>query len=466
MYETLLNTIQHDKLFPPNQRILVAVSGGADSIALLHALARLQSQLAVHLHVATLDHGLRPTAPDDVAYVRSIAQKLNIPLTTGAVDVRARADSSSIEEAARHARYDFLADVAGAIGATHIATAHHADDQSETILMHILRGAGITGLVGMQTRAPVPRHPHLTLVRPLLHCRRQQIEAYCREHDLHPRHDESNDDPAYFRNVIRLQILPYLRQFNPNLDQALYRLSDVMRVEQDYMQTRYQRVARPHIQRTASIITINRDAYQGWHPALQRYALRQCVMALGGEPSHAQTTSAVTLASDGAVGALAQFSGGLHMRVGYDDLVIEPQAQTHERTRARYLHLATPQTINPPQTCELRNGRITFSWDADARAQARLALAPDARLRLRTRQAGDRWRPLGMGGRSRKLKDWFIDQKIPQAVRSTIPLLTADDEIVAIILPDEWKVAESARVGAQSQFILYAYAEMRAQYGS
>jgi tRNA(Ile)-lysidine synthase len=209
--------------------LIVAVSGGADSVCLCDALAALRDDLALSLTVAHLDHGLRGDASrDDAAYVQRLSESLGLPCLAERADVAALARERrlSIEAAARQARYAFLARAARAAGAARIALAHHADDQAETVLLRLLRGTGIAGLRGMQARAPHPAAPDLTLIRPLLHLTRADTERYCAARGLTWRADATNDETDALRNRIRHELLPLLARYNPGIRKVLARLAD------------------------------------------------------------------------------------------------------------------------------------------------------------------------------------------------------------------------------------------------
>ncbi|MGQ0637463.1 MAG: tRNA lysidine(34) synthetase TilS [Planctomycetaceae bacterium] len=208
-----------------NQRLLLAVSGGADSVALLRGMVDLQSSLSIGLHVAHLNHALRAAAADDAQWLAALCERLGVSLTQGRFDVAAAARDAGlgIEEAARAARYEFLKQTAATSGCDAVAVAHHADDQAETILHHILRGTGLAGLRGMQEARALDAN--VRLVRPMLEISRAEIVDYLRTLDQPYRLDESNADEAYTRNRMRHSLLPLLeRDFNPQLREALRRL--------------------------------------------------------------------------------------------------------------------------------------------------------------------------------------------------------------------------------------------------
>ncbi|MCK4581366.1 MAG: tRNA lysidine(34) synthetase TilS, partial [Dehalococcoidia bacterium] len=228
---------QHD-LIPFGEQLVVGVSGGADSVCLLHVLTRYREELGIGVHVAHLNHQLRGAESDgDAKYVADLAGSLGVPITVGKRDVASYRSmlNCSVEEAARELRYDFLAEVAGDAGAVRVAVGHTRDDAVETILMHILRGTGTSGLRGLEACSPAPvgrcgshssrfeasthqregaaTTPELWVIRPLLDLGREEILRYCDEHQLEPRVDSSNVCLSFFRNRIRLELLPLLRKY-------------------------------------------------------------------------------------------------------------------------------------------------------------------------------------------------------------------------------------------------------------
>ncbi len=227
LFQAVRDTIERHSLLEPGDSLVVGVSGGADSLCLLHLLARLRAEFDLALHVAHLNHQLRgERAAADAEFVRRTAVEWGVPVTVSSTDVAILAHERGVgvEEAARQARYAFLAGLAGDTGAGAIAVGHNADDQAETVLMHLLRGAGPAGLRGMSPRlalaglAPdLPSAAHVTLIRPLLEARRPAIEAYCREYRLQPRFDHSNLDTTLFRNRLRHEVLPVLEAVAPGV---------------------------------------------------------------------------------------------------------------------------------------------------------------------------------------------------------------------------------------------------------
>jgi tRNA(Ile)-lysidine synthase len=284
LQQAIIHSIRTHKLITVGETVVVAVSGGADSLALLHILHHIAPVIGFPLHVATLDHGLRGAeSADDARFVSELAQHWGLPCTQGYTPLsEGGAKQANIEARARQARYAFLAQVAHDVGATKIVLAHHADDQAETILMRLLRGAGLRGLVGMRAMSAHPFVPDLTLVRPFLAHTRAEIEAYCQEHDLQPRHDSSNDDLRYLRNRLRKQVLPLLHAHFPQVERSLTRLGESAAVDEAFIQTSFVQTALPHLVRNAHSVAAPIAMWRLWHPALQRRAVQYAVEMLGG----------------------------------------------------------------------------------------------------------------------------------------------------------------------------------------
>ena len=231
---TLRDTVTYNAMFAPGQTVVIGVSGGPDSTALLHALAGLREEWRLSLVACHLNHGFRGAeAEDDAAYVQALCARLGVECRVENVDVPglARRRHLSAQQAARDARHGFLRRVAREAGTERIALAHTRDDRAETVLLNVLRGSGLDGVAGF---APIT----LPLVRPLYDTSRAQVNAYCALHDLQPRQDSSNLKTAYRRNRVRLDLLPLLRQdYNPHVDDALLRLADLAREDDALLQT-------------------------------------------------------------------------------------------------------------------------------------------------------------------------------------------------------------------------------------
>lgn len=460
MYDTLLRTIRQYKLISSDHWVIVGVSGGADSLALLHCLLRLRSVFNFKLHTATLNHGLRgQDGKDDTLFVAELCQQWSVSCSVGEVDVRALAkdEKMGIEAAARKARYDFLASVAGQFEGAIIATAHHQDDQAETVLMRILRGTGLKGLGGMPLSGVVPGHPQRILIRPMLYVTRKQVEDYCKDHQLTPRQDTTNQDTTLLRNALRLQVMPQLQQFNPQISRSLARLADSAAADEDFIHSVFMKIVWPHAVLSDDRVLFWRAQFLALHPAMQRRLLLHAAQAIRvgqEEVGLERILAAVEHAREGRVGSMIEFPGNLRLRVDYDHFVLE-KAQAPLSSMWLRLPPGTQLSLQFPGLTTTLDWKILLSAEPPKQYAARLNFASGAHAMLRTRHPGDRFAPPGLGGHSQKLKKWLIDRKIPQHIRDSIPLLTINGEIAAIILEDEWIISHNFAVTEASKSIIY-----------
>jgi tRNA(Ile)-lysidine synthase len=273
--DVVRNFIRRYHLLRDKDTIVVGVSGGPDSMALLYLLYGLRDEFRLKLVVAHLDHMLRKNSSRDAAYVRSHAQKLNLPYATKQVNIRALAGGGSQEEAARDARISFLCCVASAAKATKIALGHTLDDQAETVLMRVIRGAG---LYGLQAIVPKRSINGRVFIRPLINVRRRDIEKYLRAKKIKPRIDSSNALDIYARNRIRRELLPLLeKKYNRNIQTVLATMAMTAGGDYDYLSQAVSRYARRWGLRMPL------QAFLKLHPALQRLLVRQAFCRLKGD---------------------------------------------------------------------------------------------------------------------------------------------------------------------------------------
>jgi tRNA(Ile)-lysidine synthase len=506
----VLQTIQEHDLIPPDSTVVVAVSGGVDSLALMHILHALAPRLRCTLHIATLDHRLRGEAgAADAAFVAEQAAALGLACTVGQRDVRKTANHRklSIETAARKARYMYLKSTARRVHSTLIVLAHHSDDQAETVLMRLLRGASLQGLVAMRWRIQIGSSTSSpAIIRPLLNISRQQLEVYCNEKGLYPREDETNLDTYHRRNRVRLEVLPYLRTLNPRVNVALNQLAANAAIDNDFINDEMQKYldstviiesGTTHPSRDwfgPSSIHIRRDAFANLHPSLQQ---RMVVWAyrklLGSNISNAATLfptatseieykhvlSCIKLILEGKVGKRIDLPGKLSLRADYEYAHLEDAIRARDESLLFMLDLTAvmkiPSTMTFPavlwqlraeivddkgETIESENDALReqdasrkfmlakgywYEPEFKKRIEMVVCLPTTATVTLRGRREGDRFAPKGMDGHTQKIKQWMIDRKIPAAVRDHVPLLDVDGQIAAILWGDAWAVAEPFR---------------------
>ncbi|MCY3779687.1 MAG: tRNA lysidine(34) synthetase TilS [Chloroflexi bacterium] len=429
--------------------IVVAVSGGCDSVALLHILRSLQNRLLVNLHVASLDHGMRGEAGQgDVIFVRGLAEQWQLSCTVGRADVPelARQWGIGLEAAARRARYDFLARVAQQESSSCVAVGHHANDQAETILLHIVRGSGARGLGGMRILSPMPFHPEIKLFRPLLSLSRVQLESYCAAHKLTYRRDETNYETDYRRNYLRHNVVEKLFRLNPDVLGAFGRLVDSLAVDEEFLSEVVEAQLTRIGERLDTAWRIGRQEFCDMHPALQRRLLREVFRRVSGDPSgltHAVTLKLVAWVRSARTGAKRDIGASTELVVDYDDIWIKRQGS--QLTPPGYRLIPSDTNIGiSSSTPYARHGLTISITDPTAviAGGSRFVLKTGCHVRLRSRRPGDRFKPKGMGGQSRKLKDWMIDRKIPRYLRDRIPLVAVDGDIIAICLGQNWHLAE------------------------
>jgi tRNA(Ile)-lysidine synthase len=493
----VIDFIQRCSLISPEEIVVVGVSGGADSVCLLHVLAKWRKGLGIKLHIAHLNHQLRGVESEaDAEYVSNLAGSLCIPITIDRQDVAAyRTERNcSIEEAARELRYAFLARVAREVGANRMAIGHTRDDQVETILMHILRGTGITGLCGLAPRSPMAydrqgiswpaKQSNLLVIRPLLDITREETTSYCQEHQLAPRIDSSNLSPSFFRNRLRLQLLPLLRQYNPSVDQALLRLADIAKEDSALIEQQASGVWDEVARQENNAIYLDKKQIASLPIALQRHLLRAAVTKLAGdtrdiEASHIEAARSLL---NKPVGKRISLPHSLICQGGYNELVITKLPFVIAST-AKQSQL--PPCPFPPLPGEFPlkvPGKTVFpGWNviasivqervdslslrgilstSEGTCQSNLVAHFDlhktgTELFVRQRRPGDRFQPLGMN-MPKKLQEFMVDDKIPRSWRGHIPIVCSPQQIIWVVgwrIDDRVKTTEASKEILRLEFI-------------
>ena len=390
--------------------VLCALSGGVDSVVLLHLL----KSSGVRVVAAHVEHGIRgQQSLDDCAFVEALCKNWDIKLVTAHINVPAAAKDNGcgIEETARAMRYDFLRAQKETLGLDLIATAHHLNDQAETLLMHMLRGASPAGLSGM-------RQEQNDLIRPLLPFSRERIEAYAREHRLTWVQDETNLDPVYTRNYIRHCIVPHLEHVNPQAVEALGRLAKLSAAQNDYMASQAEALLSERM--TEYALRDVRDVHEG----LRNVALHTYLVRCGVKEPDYEAVQRLNALFSMETGKRASVGKHLFER---DAQGIRLVAEAQEGLWP--LHLGVNDTPLGRFTLEITD--IPKSLDLGKNAQVLDADHVGKNLCVRTKQPGDRVQLLGSTG-SRLVSDVLTDKKIPRAERSKVPLIVSEDAIVWI----------------------------------
>lgn len=428
----VLSYVRQRGLLSPGERVLAAVSGGPDSTCLAVILARLREELGIALSLAHFDHRLRSRreAREDGRYVQRLAEALGLEVAWGEGDVRAqaRAARQSIEEAARHLRYAFLAREAERLGAAVVATGHTRDDQAETVLLHVLRGSGMEGLAGMRPRSPWPFGPGPALVRPLLCLARAETERYCQEAGIQPREDPTNRLLEATRNRVRHRVLPAARSINPRAAEALARLAEAAALDAAHLEREAEEAWRALARREEGAVSFPRREFAALDPALAVRLLRRAVDRLAGPGAELGAAHIEAL--------LAALGKPGTVRVSL------PRGLTAwADPRALRIGRSGPPPAPPiPETPLPVPGRIELpAWEVEAEVVGPAPPAPppagpleawlDADavggpITVRSRRPGDRLRPLGLGG-EKKVQDILVDAKVPRAERDGVPIVCA-----------------------------------------
>ena len=481
--QRVLGFIQNQHLVSKNQKLVVAVSGGPDSVCLLHILHKLREKLGIALHVAHLDHQLRGAESEaDARYVADLAHQLDLPATVERRDVKSYQSRQrlSLEEAAREVRYTFLAQVADTIGADRAAVGHTADDHIETILMHLIRGTGTRGLRGLQPLSQW-QHPgnRLTVVRPLLPVSRQDTEDYCRKYRLMPRIDTSNLSLSHLRNRIRQQLMPLLQSYNPRVDEALLRAARIVADDLSFLGEVVDRLWDKVVREQENTIILDKESFLELPPALQRHLLRTGIEKLLGNLIDIETRhiEEVMAALSKPAGKKITLPGGLIFAIEYDKYLLgtDPaalspfpvleseftlkipgqtrlsgwcvEAEVIDKNGESKRGFAPLTNLPPPLSREgdkgdgLSNNLLSAYFDIDKTG---------TELTVRTRQPGDRFQPLGMS-QPKKINEFMIDSKIPQAWRRRVPVVCSPDHILWVV---GFRIDERAKVTGDTKQVL------------
>jgi tRNA(Ile)-lysidine synthase len=452
LLDTVRQTIDRHRMLIPGETVIVAASGGVDSMVLLRVLLALRDIYRVSLHVAHLNHGLRGAeSADAAAFVRDQCAARGIRAAISAIDgatLRARR-GGSLQGAARDARYRFLEQVAGELGAAKIAVGHHRDDQAETVLMNLLRGSGRSGLGAIP---PVRGR----VIRPLIECSRDDIQRYALSEGIAYIDDPSNLLPSYRRNRIRLDLLPELaKRYNPRVAEALASAATILEAEDALLGAMAEeRLAGATVGRSDHDVALSIARTAELPAGLRRRVLRKAAQSLrGGRPGLGwRQTFALDrlLLGESREGAL-HFSGGLRATRAGERLTLSVREDPPpERSR--------PTSLVVPGTTGLASFGLSLVADIRERRAGRVAVndrwtalldadRAGVDLLVRSWEPGDRFVPLGMRGR-KKLHDFFVDAKVPRQERSRVPLVVAAGQIAWVVghrVDDRFRVTDSTR---------------------
>jgi len=457
MIERVLDTIKKYNLIEYGDKIVVGISGGPDSVCLLHILHRLIPEYGIELYALHVNHMLRGEDADlDELFVKEFCNSLGVPLRVIASDINKISESSgiSLEEAGREVRYRAFEQYAADVGASKIAVAHNKNDLVETVLMNIIRGSGLEGLTGIDYRRG-------KIIRPLLDIDRKDIEDYCRQNNLSPRIDLSNLENKYTRNKVRLDLIPYItRMFNVDVVESVYRLAALLKDDNDLIEKVALEVYSSCVtSRKPDMVSLDIARLKKNHVSLVKRVLRNAIREVKGnikgiESKHIDMV--MDLMESGKTGLEIHLPGRIRAMRSYGALRI---GLGSEKTKTPLFEalitipgitmvpvlntsieasVVEKKLISIEQCNNLRYNSLVQFFDYDRLSSG---------IYIRNRRDGDIFKPLKSNG-TKKLKEYFIDNKIPREKRDEIPLVAKQNEIVWIIgykISDKFKVTENTK---------------------
>lgn len=421
MDELFVENIRRRRLLGTGERVLAAVSGGADSVALLVLLQRNARTLGIEVAVAHLDHRMRPESGDDAEFVRGLCARLDIPLHVGTRDVPqlSRIWKDGLEASARRARREFLVETAAAQGCVKVALGHHRGDQAETLLHRLLRGSGSSGLGAMQPWSP-------PFIRPLLPFAREQLQGFLAEHGWPFIEDASNRDSRFTRNRIRHQLLPLLEGFNPRVEEHLFRLSEQLSEEEDFWREREDEALSRVLLDRGDGLSLSRGLLLALHPALLPRVLRRALAEVRGDLqgiASCHLSAVCSLArSEHPQGELDLPGAWVGRR--YERLWLRRRRPLEMEIAS--LEISGPGTYALADGGELRVSVENGTGEKTALIEEFDGFCIDFPLWWRPFCPGDRFHPEGAPG-GKKLKAFFINQKIEKEKRRYLWLLAKDE---------------------------------------
>jgi len=453
LFEKVIGYIKENLMFDKGDKVIVAFSGGPDSTCLLYILNELKEELGITLVGAHLNHCLRGVESDkDEEYAKTTCENLNIDFYSKKVDVLriSREKNLSCEMAGREIRYEFFEELIVKLKANKVALAHNANDQAETILMRIMRGTGIEGMVGIK---PVRDGIY---VRPILKLSRKEIEKYCLINNINPRIDKSNLENIYARNKIRLEIIPYMeKNFNKDIIKTLNRLSNIVKKDNEYLKNVSEKEYKKHCEISHQRVIINDSAFS-LHEAILSRIIRSALLEVNHNLYNFEEVHILSIIElqKHETGKNIMLPQNIIVENSYGNIHIYISIKVDEVNSNEYLlnineeniihslnKVIKIDVIPKQQSMEFTGTDFIKYFDYDKIIQP---------IVFRYRKDGDRFMPMGMLG-NKKIKDLFIDLKIPKSERNEIPLICFGNDIGWVV---GYRVSEKFKVSKDTKNIM------------
>lgn len=452
----VVETIKRENLISKNDKIIIALSGGPDSVCLLHVLNKLSKQEGFTLYAAHLNHQIRGTAAHkDALYAMDLCAELGIRYFVKSLDVPTycKEKKLTLEEGARILRYEMLFELKGELAADKIAVAHNLDDQAETVIMRIMRGTGLTGLKGMEYKRPDG------IIRPLMDVLKKDIEKYCQLNKLHPRIDHTNLEDEYTRNKIRIHLLPYIqREYAPNIKEALSRMANGLREDSLFIENiADQKFAEIAALIDADTVRIDLDLLESEDVVITKRIIRNAYKHIEGSYNGLEAVhldDVIELMQNQRKNAKINLPKGIiadkkssylyltKKEIKNEPIEYEIEIPINKVTVIEELGIRVEtQRISKEKSKLFSTGTNTKSFDI-AKVSGKLI--------MRNRRNGDKIKPLGLGG-TKKIKDILIDSKVPLELRNNVPLLCDDEKVLWIV---GHCISEEAKISEQTEAVV------------
>ena len=445
LLEKVKGTIRKHSMLSKGNKVLIALSGGPDSVCLLVLLNKLKDEFNLNLHALYIDHGLRPDeTPKELKFCKNLCDRLDVRLITKSIDVMSYAKEQLLnkQEAARKLRYKTFDEVSSEIKADRIALGHTANDQAETLIMRLFRGSGPKGLSGIP---PVRGN----VIRPLIEVKREDVEQFLDLEGLSFIVDSSNLREDYIRNKVRLSLIPMLKEFNSNIIESLAKTSDILREEERYFEILVTKALMKLISRkTDSRIELFLAPLEAMERVILRRVLRMAIEETKGlrAISFIHIEDILKLINSGKPGDRLYLPGGIRAIKEYSTLVLTSETPVKIRT----YNFEVPGEVAIREAGIFIKAVIEESIEGIGDGRAAVVFDADTLtfpFTVRARKPGDFFYPFGFG-RRKKLQDFFVDEKVPRDERDRIPLIVSGDDIIWVAgyrMDDRFRVTDKTK---------------------
>lgn len=453
IFNKVLSSVKKHNLIEDGDKIVVGVSGGPDSIALIHILNKLRESMDIKLYVAHLNHQLRGiNSQEDAFFVTKFCDELGITCFVKSEDVSAYCGENglSVEEGARTLRYKMFEEVKLKTKSNKIALGHNLNDQAETVLMRILRGTGLEGLKGIEIKR------NDGVIRPLLEIKRGEIEDYCKEHDLNPRIDETNLETIYTRNKIRLELIPYLSEnFNSNIIESLVRMSSSLSLDNSYIEEESIKIFNQVANISQDRIDINIQSYKGLHSAIKLRILRLCIKSILGDTKSIDKKhiyDILELEDNSKIDKMLNLPRNIFVyrksstiTITNKEILIDEIKFCYNIPKEGFINIReigssiTTQIVSIEKFKGMKKDSNSVAFDLDK---------IKGLLTISSREQGDK---IKLSNGTKKLKDMFIDLKIPKEQRPKVPIIKDEGEVLSV---STLRISENYKISDKTKEVL------------